>query len=380
MKVAITCKVLQKYRVPVFEKLSVDNDIVVFYGCDFKGTKVVSAQGGFNFRSKKLFSFPISFKNSRGNMTLPFSPSLLYELVKFKPDVVLCEGASNFLNNIIVYVYCKLFKKSMVQWGLGEIRGRKKGGVRKFLDPLIVPIERRANSVVVYSSVGAKYYEKVGVPKDKIFVAVNVVDTEKRALEIQAFNDTRETSNNIQSTIFKVLFIGALEENKNIDMLFYSFKHFHDEFSDSELHIVGDGAYRGDLVNLARKLRIEDSIIFHGRISGALVDTVFDMDVFVMPGLGGLAVSDALSHGIPVICGIGDGCEVDLINETNGIRDDLLDEKKLLHYLIQLKKTPEVLTEMKVNAKNTILRYNISNYVNQINCALEYATRNNNDL
>jgi glycosyltransferase involved in cell wall biosynthesis len=36
-------------------------------------------------------------------------------------------------------------------------------------------------------------------------------------------------------------------------------------------------------------------------------------DVFVLPGLGGLAINDAMMCGKPVICGEADGTEKDLI-------------------------------------------------------------------
>jgi len=375
VKVAIIYRVIQGWRIPVFERLKEENEIKLLYGCDFKGTKVVSTKSDYSFNSKKLFSFPFAIKKSSGNMLIPFSPFLFLELVRYRPDVVLCEGASNFLNNISIFFYCKLYRKSMVQWGLGEIRGRKKSAIRKLLEPLIVPIEKRSDAIVAYSSEGAKYYESIGIPQDKIFVAVNVVDTDKRQNEIQHFEQLHNGDKNSPKSKFKILFVGALEKNKNIEMLINAFIRLQSKFDDVELHIIGDGAHKAALERLVVEKNIISSIVFYGSIKGPLINTINDMDIFVMPGLGGLAVSDMLSHGIPVICGIGDGCEVDLINEKNGIIDDSLDENKLFGYLAKLKATPELLSEMKVNAKKTILTYNISNYVEQINCALRRAVK-----
>lgn len=373
MKIAVVYRVVQGWRIPVFERLSENRDFKLFYGCDFEGTKVVSAKGKYQFDSKKMFSFPFAIKKASGNMLMPFSPFLFFDLIKYNPDVVLCEGASNFLNNISIYLYCKLYKKPMVQWGLGEIRGRKKSVLRKLLDPLIVPIERRANAIVSYSTEGVKYYESIGIPKDKIFVAVNVIDTDKRNSEIESFEKLHKDDSKLTQSNFKILFVGALEENKNIEMLIHSFSKIQFQFDNTELHIIGDGAHRSVLENSVMLKDLDKVVTFHGRIQGQLIDKIYDMDVFVMPGLGGLAVSDMLCHGIPVICGVGDGCEADLINDKNGILDDSLNEIKLYDYLSQLILSPSLLSAMKVNARKTILTYNISNYIEKINAALQHA-------
>jgi glycosyltransferase involved in cell wall biosynthesis len=48
--------------------------------------------------------------------------------------------------------------------------------------------------------------------------------------------------------------------------------------------------------------------------------------LFVLPGTGGLAVQEAMSYGLPVIMGRGDGTNDDLVRPENGWRippDDL---------------------------------------------------------
>jgi glycosyltransferase involved in cell wall biosynthesis len=41
-------------------------------------------------------------------------------------------------------------------------------------------------------------------------------------------------------------------------------------------------------------------------------------DLFVLPGTGGLAVQEAMSHGLPVIVARGDGTQDDLVRPENG--------------------------------------------------------------
>ena len=56
---------------------------------------------------------------------------------------------------------------------------------------------------------------------------------------------------------------------------------------------------------------------FH--VSGEIVDGVHDYfhacDVFVMPGLGGLALQQAMMCAKPVVCSVADGTELDLVKD-----------------------------------------------------------------
>ncbi len=41
-------------------------------------------------------------------------------------------------------------------------------------------------------------------------------------------------------------------------------------------------------------------------------------DLFVLPGTGGLAIQQAMAHGLPVIVAHGDGTQDDLVRQENG--------------------------------------------------------------
>jgi len=83
------------------------------------------------------------------------------------------------------------------------------------------------------------------------------------------------------------------------------------------LVIVGDGPERSPLEALART--IYPSAEFPGARHGQELAAYFAAaDLFVLPGTGGLAVQEAMSHGLPVIMGQGDGTNDDLIRPANG--------------------------------------------------------------
>lgn len=372
LKVAVVYRVVQPWRVPVFERLCLIFDLTVFYGCDFKGTKVVSGPGPYKFNSKKMLSLPIAIKRKSGNMLVPVSFGLFFDLVKLGPDVVVCEGASNFINNIAVFLYCRLFNKSMIQWGLGEIKGRKASGVRTFLNFLIQPIERRADAIISYSTFGKNYYKSIGIDENKIFVAVNVVDTDIRLAQVYSYRLANECAHRDS---FRVFFIGAIEPNKRLDQLIGAVHTLAKMGKNIELHIVGDGSSYNQMVKLCKEFGIDYLVYFYGEVKGSIAHLACEMDVFVMPGLGGLAVSDMLCHGLPVICGVGDGCEMDLIDGTNGLIYEKLDQEHISEVLVDLINSPARLADMKRSTVATIEKYNIQNYIDSISKAISYSLK-----
>ncbi|MBV5262129.1 glycosyltransferase family 4 protein [Synechococcus moorigangaii CMS01] len=355
VRVAILYRVVQNFRAPVFERLARQPGYAfkVFYGCDFPGTKVVSKPGPFGFRSKKMTSVPIRLPTGRSDDALaPFSPFLFFELMNFKPDVIVCEGGSNLPNNIVAFLYSMLFRKPFIQWGLGEIKNRKKSKLRKILDRIIVPMERHSDAIIAYSTQGAGYYKRIGVPSEKIVVATNVVDTDNRLADIE--NVEKESVERMAE--FNILYVGALQQSKNVELLIRAYARLtRIQTQTASLRIVGDGPHRKSLEALVRDLGASN-VRFEGAVHEGISKFFLGADVFVLPGLGGLAVSDALIHSLPVICTIGDGCEADLIvNGHNGFYEPDLSEDLLVERLIYLIKNPQHLKQMKYKARELSL-------------------------
>ena len=84
-----------------------------------------------------------------------------------------------------------------------------------------------------------------------------------------------------------------------------------------ELRIVGDGLARDDWMRLAEE--IFPGAEFTGAQTGANLDAHYRWaDLFVLPGTGGLAIQEAMAHGLPVIVAQGDGTQRDLVHPDIG--------------------------------------------------------------
>lgn len=380
IRVAICYRVMQDWRVPVFSRLSKRTgiELCVFHGEDFGNSKVVNFSGEIDFPAKQLRSLKLAFKTRNGPAYIPYNLGLWDALKTFGPDVIITEGASNALNNRTCFRFARRYNRKIVQWGLGRLRGRKPSFARRLLDHLFFrSIERNSDAAIAYSSTGAEYYRDLGFPDSSIYVAVNTVDTEAR--QAQARRYVKEAGLPFPSPVpdqFNILFVGAITYNKGVDLLLRVFVRLANESDTARLTLVGDGILRSEMETLAKECGIEERIQFVGHVAKDIAPYFCDASVMVMPGLGGLAVSDALCHGVPVICGIGDGSEVDLVTGENGQILDPLTEETLFKALKTLMESPSMQKSWRDAAPKIIAeKYNIDAYVREIErCVFEVAS------
>jgi len=102
-------------------------------------------------------------------------------------------------------------------------------------------------------------------------------------------------------------------------------------------------------------------------------------NLMVLPGTGGLAISEAMAHGLPVICSIGDGVESDLIDVgVNGYIVEPGDEKQLADTIADIFSNPHRVSEMGQASLNIIRnRANIDTYMCEMLSAISYAAGTN---
>ena len=357
-KLAILYRVIQDWRHPVFEDLNKEYVLTVYHGPDFENSKVRSTKRTKKYNSLQLFSLNFRYKSNKGTAYMPFSPFLFLRLTRDRPDIILCEGASNIANDISGFLYSKIFNKPFIWWTLGELQdGSKKTRIRKLLNPIIRFIENKSTAILVYSSVGKKYYLDNGFDESKIFTAVNFVPKK----QLPKNNFRKNTSKTLN-----ICYVGALESNKKVDILLNVQKIVEESGLSINLNIIGEGSEGDNLKKLSKTLRLNKTT-FHGRLlDDELSQQLLKNQLLIMPGLGGLVISEALIHHLPVICSVGDGCEVDLLSSGNGIILDEMNEINLYNEIKHLYNNRTELEKMKENCKNALTLYNYNSYLGSI--------------
>lgn len=377
IRVAVTYRVLQAWRVPVFERLAATPGIElrVLHGEEYEGSKLRNYAGPTSFETTCLPTLRFRMRTRNGTARIPVQIGLWRALRRISPDVVITEGASHLLGNVTGYLYCRLHQKSLIQWGLGRLFGRDTSRSRKLIDALFFRhVERNSGAAIAYSSRGVDYYREIGLPAEAVFLAVNTVDTEHRIAEMRSY--CAEQGLPYPSPVpasFKVMFIGALTEGKNVDLLLVAFARLLAHEPDARLQIIGDGDGRASLEDLAASLRITERVEFVGHKSGGLAPYFYDTSVMVMPGLGGLAISDALCCSVPVICHIGDGSEVDLVDDDSGAILPEMTSETLCNALVALARDPARQAGLRRGALAKIEhQHNIGAYVASMLDAIHY--------
>lgn len=201
--------------------------------------------------------------------------------------------------------------------------------------------------------------------KDKpIFVTYNSSDSEKIAEVMKNKSISRHKE--------ELLFIGRLVKWKNVDLLLESFSIVKKDVPALSLKIIGDGPEYNSLSTIIQKNGIQD-VTMVGPIYDyeSLAEYFLSCDLFVLPGMGGLAINDAMAFGNAVICSVCDGTEKDLVFDNQngyffqtGNKESLV--KALRKFLSQTESEKERMRNKSLEIIKTKINVNsvAKNYIN----------------
>jgi glycosyltransferase involved in cell wall biosynthesis len=296
-------RVLPSYRAPFFDLLaqSCDRGLSLFAGLPRPGEGIASTDKlqVANYRSgNNLHLFG-------GSFYLCYQRGLVSWLTDWDPDALILEANPRYLAAPSAVKWMHARGRRVIGWGLGApplsgfLAGVRHRRWSQFLGQF--------DALIAYSRRGADEYAALGFPKQKVFVAPNAVSPQPVSKP-----PSRPSKFNIRPVI---LFVGRLQARKRLDSLLRACSEMPEP--QPRLVIVGDGPERSDLVSLAGQ--VYPSAEFIGAKHGPELDPYFaQADLFVLPGTGGLAVQQAMSHGLPVLVAKGDGTQDDLVRDANG--------------------------------------------------------------
>jgi glycosyltransferase involved in cell wall biosynthesis len=304
-KVGLVQRVLPNYRAPFFNALgrACTGGLSVFAGEPrpeemIHPTERLDDAELVKGRNMHLF---------RGRFYLCWQRGLMDWLRDWDPDALIVEANPRYLRTGAAVRWMHHRGRPVIGWGLGApppsgpLAGIRRARRQQFL--------RRFDALITYSVTGADEYAALGIPLEKIFVAVNAVTPAP---------DGPPPSRPAPTEISKphLLFVGRLQPRKNLDNLLRACAALPAERQPA-LTIVGDGPDRARLEALAAEIYPETT--FTGALyDGALTAQFQEADLFVLPGTGGLAIQQAMRFGLPVIAAEADGTQADLVRPGNG--------------------------------------------------------------
>ncbi|HJS18544.1 MAG TPA: glycosyltransferase [Anaerolineales bacterium] len=297
-RLAVQQRVLPNYRAPFFDLLAsaCEGGMSLFSGLP-RPSEGITVANQLKIAHYKLGQNVHLFN---GSLYLCYQRGLVDWLENWTPDALIVEANPRYLSTPSAIKWMQRRDKPVIGWGLGSppVGGVQEQGRISFI--------RQFDGLISYSQRGADEYAALGFPREKIFVAYNSVSAPPASpLPARPLTfDPRPA----------ILFVGRLQARKRVDSLLRACTQLTPR---PRLIIVGDGPERESLESLARE--IYPTAEFIGGRHGAELKSFFtEADLFVLPGTGGLAVQEAMSHGLPVIVAKGDGTQDDLVRKGNG--------------------------------------------------------------
>lgn len=360
MKLLCLYQVMFQYRVGTYEAMAKlpNVDFELWHGKDVPNSKLKNYKGEVSFRHRQLPSWRLPIKTNNGASSQPFFPLLFFRLISNNPDVILAEGASSIFSLTLAFFYVKLFRKKMILWSMGALAGREYKGVRGLVQRWLRHIERKVDALFVYSTQAEQYFVYEGVDSKKVFKAINVIDTNVKLDSIKKYGVVKKESG------FNVVFVGAINKTKRLELLVDAVGELLCKYDDVKLQIIGDGNYLQTINDYVNKKGLDSFVVFHGRVTDGLNVLLSKYQVLALPGLGGLAIVDGMVSSLPIVSGLADGTEKDLIDESNGFVTDNMTKDFLVEKLSVLHDSPELLEILGKNSFRKITHeFSFDNYI-----------------
>jgi glycosyltransferase involved in cell wall biosynthesis len=172
----------------------------------------------------------------------------------------------------------------------------------------------RVDAHINYFDEAIDIHASYGVDREKVFITANSPDTD---LIFEAKESIKNSQDILPKNPFRIIHVGRLVKWKRVDMLMDVFNKLLTQFPTAELVIVGTGSEEQALKNQAIALGIEQNVVFTGGVyEMATLGQYFNASlVYVLAGMGGLSINDAMCFDKPIVCAVADGTEKKLVRD-----------------------------------------------------------------
>jgi len=219
-----------------------------------------------------------------------------------------------------------------------------------FIHKVISPLRRlvlRKSLAIVANSKGLKELSEKHDPY-AVDVIPNGVDTDYYKSIIKQKTNT-----------LNLIFVGRLHNEKNIPFLFRVLKKLVvDNNRSVNLHIVGDGPLSKELHNMARDLKINDYIVWHGWCDKLFLKELYNSShVLANPSFNeGMpnVVLEALASGLPCVVSDVMGNNEVVIDGYNGFLFDLDNSEQCVEQIESIIDDKNLYMQLSKNARNFV--------------------------
>lgn len=296
-KIIIIQRVLPHYRISLFrllfDELKNSNiELQLIYGQEYPGTvprtSLINEPWAHSINNKY-------FSCSWGQFVWQPCFGLLG-----RSNLIIIEQANSLLLNFWLQIRRSLGRgPKLAFWGHGKnMQAKSANSLSENIKKIMI---NHIDWWFAYTELTAEIIEDAGVPGQHITVLQNAVDT---ASLKHAMKDVTSNSNlNIRVSLGLqggpiALFCGGMYPNKKIGFLIDACKVIYQRIPGFQLLLIGNGSEQNLAVEAAAQY---DWIYYLGPQFGTERAAYFTVaDIFLMPGLVGLAILDSFAAGLPL--------------------------------------------------------------------------------
>ena len=250
-----------------------------------------------------------------------------------------------------------------------------------FITILRMIIFKMVDAHVNYTEDAYRILGSYGVKNEKIFITYNSPNTDS-LLEAKEKADSLEPI--LPYNNYRLIHIGRLVKWKRVDLLIKAVNELKKKYKEIELVIIGKGPEENTLKELTGNLNLTDNVKFIGAIYDPVtLGRYFKVSsAYVLAGMGGLSINEAMVFEKPIVCSVCDGTEKKLVRDgyngkffNEGNLNDLVEKTDfILSDQVNLK-------QMGINSREIIKNeVNINTVIKGYIKAFNYVTNNNYNL
>lgn len=269
---------------------------------------------------------------------LRYQQGVARKILEMRPAIVVTTCHSGTLSEWEILRLKKKFNFKLIAWQCGY--EFNPGRLKNWILNRFVP---HFDHHLAYHTNARHYAVSHGARADQVTVMHNTIN--EAAIACMPRVEARKLVEKSWSALANkkiVLYVGAVLEEKCLELVFDALDILKRE--DVVFLLVGDGPH---LKMIKANYGQRKDFVSTGQIVDG-VGPYFDAaDVFVLPGTGGLAINEAMAHGLAVVSGYADGSADDLvIDGRNGYRLKEGTAEELASRLRDVLSDPAVATAM----------------------------------
>ena len=308
IKIAFVTNMVPHYRETFYKKLLGNFDSILLSSVQIKENGRPALGYNINNKHHLLNDFELNFLG----IDFIYQKGAIGFVKEYDPDIVVILGLTRYLSNWILLFWGKLFRKRVIIWASGWERIENKSIIYYLKRILSFFYYNIADCTLVYSTKGKDYLLPLFLNRKKIKVCYNGIEIDHLLKNENKIKDMASRLRDDYDNLKIFLYVGGMLKEKKVDLLIKAFEKLNSKYNDVILWLVGDGPDYDYFKSLSKQNK---KIIFWGRKVND-VDIYFAAcDFFVLPGIGGLALNQAMFWGKPCIVSEADGTEDDLIIE-----------------------------------------------------------------